>query len=100
MPTIRRVALDRRTFLRGGTAMLALPWLDAMQPALAPPPQQPVRCLFVFSPNGMNQAQWWPRGEGAACELHGTLAPLQPLRERVTVFAGLAIDGGRAHGDG
>ena len=100
MPAIRQLALDRRTLLRGGAVGLALPWLDAMQAALAPQPPPPVRCLFVFSPNGMNMAQWRPQGEGRAAALGETLAPLQPLRDRMTVFSGLAIDGGRAHGDG
>jgi hypothetical protein len=100
MPAIRQLALDRRTFLRGSCAALALPWLDAMQPARARPLASPVRCLFVFSPNGMNMEQWRPDGEGCTATLRSTLASLQPLRERVTVLSGLAIDGGRAHGDG
>lgn len=100
MPVIRRLALDRRTLLRGGAAALALPWLDAMVPALARPPKQPVRCLFVFSPNGMNQQQWRPRGDGPDAKFEATLAPLQPLQSRLTVFRGLAIDAGFAHGDG
>ena len=93
-------ALDRRTFLRGSAACLALPWLDAMQPAFARPVAPARRALFVFSPNGMNMAKWRPDGEGRAAKLADTLAPLQPLRDRLTVFSGLAIDGGRAHGDG
>jgi len=100
MPVIRRLALDRRTLLRGGAAALALPWLEAMQPALTRPPKPPVRCLFVFSPNGVNQAKWWPDGAGADAPFRETLAPLQPLQKRLTVFRGLAIDGGRPHGDG
>lgn len=100
MHPIRRLCLDRRTFLRGGTSMLALPWLDAMGPACAPVPPQPLRCGFVFSPNGMNMEQWRPDGDGRAAKLIETLAPLHPLRDRVTVFSGLAIDGGFAHGDG
>jgi hypothetical protein len=93
-------ALDRRTFLRGGATCLALPWLSAMAPARGRPPADPLRCLFVFSPNGMNMQEWRPQGDGRGCRLVGTLAALQPLRDRVTVFSGLAIDGGRAHGDG
>lgn len=80
--------------------MLALPWLDAMVPALRSPPPPPVRCVFVFSPNGMNMQHWRPEGEGPAAKLVRTLEPLQPLQQRVTVFSGLAIDGGRPHGDG
>lgn len=100
MPVLRRLALDRRTLLRGGAAALALPWLDAMVPALARPPKALVRCLFVFSPNGMNQQQWRPRGDGMQAKFEATLAPLQPLQSRLTVFRGLAIDAGFAHGDG
>ena len=100
MPSIRRLALDRRTFLRGSAAALALPWLDAMQPALGRPFAAPTRCLFVSSPNGMHMAMWPPEGDGRTATLRNTLAPLQPLRSRLTVFTGLALDGGRAHGDG
>lgn len=100
MPVLRRFALDRRTLLRGGAAALALPWLDAMAPALTTPPKAPVRSLFVFSPNGMNVPEWRPRGDGPDAKFEATLAPLQPLRARVSVFRGLAIDAGFAHGDG
>jgi hypothetical protein len=100
MPVLRRLALDRRALLRGGAAALALPWLDAMAPALTAPPKPPVRSLFVFSPNGMNMAEWRPRGDGPEAKFEATLAPLQPLRARVSVFRGLAIDAGFAHGDG
>lgn len=100
MRPIRQLALDRRTFLRGSACALALPWLDAMQPALRPAAANPVRCLFVFSPNGMNMAEWRPRGEGAEAALGPTLQPLEPFRGRFTVWSGLAIDGGRDHGDG
>jgi hypothetical protein len=100
MPVLRRLALDRRTFLRGGAACMALPWLEAMHAGLGTPPPPPPRCLFVFSPNGVNVPQWRPEGTGRAAKFVHTLEPLQPLRARTTVFRGLAIDGGRAHGDG
>ena len=100
MRPLRQLRLDRRALLRGGAAALALPWLDAMLPAGAKLPPQQTRCVFVFSPNGMNMAEWRPDGDGRGAQLGSTLAPLAPLRERVTVFSGLAIDGGFAHGDG
>jgi len=100
MRPFRQLGLDRRTLLRGGVAALALPWLDAMQPAGAPPPPAPKRCLFVFSPNGMNMTEWRPAGDGRAAKLGNTLESLAPFRDRLTVFSGLTIDGGFGHGDG
>ncbi|MCA8953225.1 MAG: DUF1552 domain-containing protein [Planctomycetes bacterium] len=100
MTNVRRLALDRRTFLRGSTAALALPWLDAMAPACAPTPVAPVRAVFVFAPNGFDPPRWRPQGAGRDAKFGETLAPLQPLRDRLTVFSGLALDAGRSHGDG
>ncbi|MEY4675248.1 MAG: hypothetical protein RL148_3032, partial [Planctomycetota bacterium] len=101
MLPFRNRALDRRTVLRGLGASLALPWLDAMVPALrtrsAP---VPLRCVFVFAPNGKKMDDWKPAATGRSFELPYLLEPLAPLRSRVTVFSGLAIDGGRGHGDG
>jgi hypothetical protein len=100
MPTFRNRALDRRTFLRGAGAAIALPWLEAMQPALGRPAPAPRRALFVFAPNGKKMDEWTPAAAGPLGELPFLLEPLAPLRTRCTVFSGLAIDGGRAHGDG
>jgi hypothetical protein len=100
MHPFRGTALDRRTFLRGSGALLAVPWLDAMLPASGPPPAKAPRCVFVFSPNGMHPGEWRTAGDGRDAKFEGTLEPLRPLRSRLTVFSGLAIDGGRAHGDG
>ena len=53
---ISKMALPRRTFLRGLGVTLALPLLDAMVPALTAlqqTPARPVRRLgFVYIPNG------------------------------------------------
>ena len=100
MRPFRRLALDRRTFLRGGAAAIAVPWLDAMVPALGRAPAAPRRAVFVFAPNGVEQAAWRCSGAGRDVRFGDTLAPLAALRERCTVFRGLAIDGGRGHGDG
>jgi hypothetical protein len=79
---------------------LALPWLDAMQPALTKPPVIKPRAVFIYSPNGMNMEAWRPSGKGLGATLGETLRPLESLRKRMTVFSGLGIDAGRAHGDG
>jgi len=100
MANLRRIAIDRRAVLRGGVACLALPWLDAMQPAMTRPVPAKPRAVFLFSPNGVNMDRWRPEGEGAEARFGPTMAALEPLTSRATVFSGLEIDGGRAHGDG
>ena len=64
---IRRISLPRRTFLRGMGATLALPFLDAMVPALsamAKTAAPPRRLGFVYVPQGVNWMKWIPEGEG------------------------------------
>ena len=94
-------SLDRRTVLRGIGASLALPWLDAVVPALRTRSEpRPLRCVFVFAPNGKKMDEWKPAAAGRNFTLPYLLEPLQGVRSRLTVFSGLAIDGGRGHGDG
>jgi hypothetical protein len=88
--------ISRRTVLRGIGAGLALPWLEF--PKL--PRAAPLRMLFVYTPNGVNLAEWTPRAEGAAFELTPTLASLAPVRSEILVVSGLTLDGARPHGDG
>ena len=69
---ITKMALPRRTFLRGLGATLALPLLDAMVPAFSATVKgaaKPVcRLGFVYVPNGvaMNDSlnYWTPKGVG------------------------------------
>lgn len=96
---LRRHALDRRTFLRGAAGVsLALPWLEAMQPALSPAAKPPKRAVFIFSPNGMKMDAWTPKP--GARKLPLLLEPLEPFKKQLAVHTGLTLDGGRAHGDG
>ena len=97
---IRRLHLSRRTFLRGAGASLALPWLDAMTPGLGTAPKPPLRTAFLFLPNGVNMSDWTPQQSGRGYDLPSSLDPLSNIREDLLVLSQLAIDGGRAHGDG
>ena len=82
-------ALPRRTFLRGAGAVLALPLLDAMAPALKAI-AAPVRRLgFVYIPMGSNVAQWTPAGSGKLGELSPILHSLTPYRDQLTVVTNL-----------
>ncbi|HEY6346385.1 MAG TPA: DUF1552 domain-containing protein [Bryobacteraceae bacterium] len=90
---IARKALPRRTFLRGLSATVALPFLDAMGPALkaaAPPPK---RLGFVYFPNGAIINKWIPKTDGAGFEFPPTLEPLAPYREKLVVVGNLARAG-------
>jgi hypothetical protein len=97
-------ALPRRTFLRGMGATLALPLLDAMVPsftALAQTPARPApRMGFIYTPNGVIQAQWTPAAEGAAFEFSPILKPLEAFRRQVLVVSGLAHRQAESFGDG
>jgi hypothetical protein len=87
---ITKMALGRRTFLRGVGATLALPFLDAMTPAFASTTKAIPRLGFMYIPNGVNLAQWTPAKTGSAFEFSSTLKALEPFRDRVTVLSGLA----------
>jgi hypothetical protein len=93
--TIRKLALPRRTFLRGVGASLALPLLDAMVPAMtaiAKTPAAAVRRLgFVYMPMGSDITRWTPAGEGKLEELSPSLSPLAPVKEHVSVLTNMEI---------
>jgi hypothetical protein len=93
---ITKKALPRRTFLKGLQATLALPLLDAMIPAataLAQTPARPVRRLgFVYIPMGCDHGRWTPTGQGALGELPPILAPLEGVKEQLTVVTNLRLE--------
>jgi hypothetical protein len=99
---ITKKSLARRTFLRGLGTTLALPLLDSMIPALgsASAAKPAVRLGFVYHPVGMILDRWIPPTEGTAFEITPTMKALEPFRENMVVFTGLAQVNGRALGDG
>ncbi len=90
---ITKMALPRRTFLRGVGATVALPLLDAMVPALSAMSRTaaaPVRRLaFSYIPNGAIMDQWTPAAEGTDFDLPPILASLEQHRDRLVVVSGL-----------
>ena len=86
--------VSRRTVLRGLGAMLALPVLDAMVPALSAlgkTPAKPINRLGVmYIPNGMIMNKWTPLLDGAEFELTPTLSSLAPYRDQLLVLSNLA----------
>jgi hypothetical protein len=94
---ITKKALSRRTFLRGVGAAVALPLLDAMIPALTAEAQTPAapqrlrRLGYVYMPMGCDHTRWTPPAGERLDELSFILAPLQPVRQQVSVLSNLEL---------
>jgi hypothetical protein len=99
---VTRKHLPRRAFLKGTGAVLALPFLDSMVPALAAKgaATSPTRMGFVYVPNGIIDTSWLPKGEGAGFQFNNTMKALAPFREQMLVLSNLAQINGRSLGDG
>ncbi len=97
----RHASLNRRNFLRGIGACLALPTLEAVRPlSLVAAPTgaaqlattasgAPLRMAYVYFPNGAIQPNWWPKGEGTDFQFAKTMLPLEKLRHQIQVMGGL-----------
>ncbi|MDE0102770.1 MAG: DUF1552 domain-containing protein [Bryobacterales bacterium] len=92
---IRKLALPRRTFLKGGGASLALPLLDAMVPSMTAqartPASAPRRLGFVYIPMGCDHSRWTPPGDGDLRELSPILSSLEPVVDYVTVLTNMEL---------
>ena len=94
---LKRKTLSRRTVLRGCGATLALPFLEIMQkaavggeaPSTAASNSPPVRCAFFYIPNGVVQSAWHPSETGHGFKLSPTLRPLEPVRDKISLFTKL-----------
>ena len=82
--------VSRRTLLRGAGVAIALPFLDAMRPALAAAPPAVQRLGVVYVPNGIIMDQWTPAELGSNFQFGRILKPLEPFRESTLVLSGLA----------
>jgi hypothetical protein len=93
-----RINLSRRRFLRGLGACIALPAFESLAPisALAGPATAaagktaPVRMAFVYVPNGIIPASWWPEGNGGTdFQLPPTLQALCNVKPEMQLISGL-----------
>ena len=91
---ITRKYLSRRTFLRGTGVTLALPFLDAMVPALTAQSKTAAnvtpRLSFVYLPHGAIMDKWTPKKEGTGFEFTPILESLKPFRDQINIISGLA----------
>ncbi len=86
---ITKMALPRRTFIRGMGATLALPLLDAMVPAMSAASGAVPRFAAIYCGNGANMNDWTPPTEGVGFTFSPILKPLESFRDRTLVFTGL-----------
>jgi len=100
MTFVTRKALQRRTFLRGIGASLALPLLDSMVPALSAAPKPVPRLGFIYIANGVIQNQWIPTTTGRNFDLPPILKGLEPVRSHINVLSGLSHLQADTFGDG
>jgi hypothetical protein len=100
---ITRRHVSRRAVLQGVGVTLALPFLDAMHPALtaerstAAAPAR--RLLIVEYPHGVVDDTWNPVGEGAGYRMSEGLAPLEHHRDKFIVLRGLTSSPDRTKSD-
>jgi Protein of unknown function (DUF1552) len=93
---ITKKHLSRRTFLRGAIGtMVAVPFLDAMIPALSGQSKgRPFRFGAIYVPNGIYPQLWHPEKTGSDFEFKPIMAPLEPYRSHlVTISKMKAPDG-------
>jgi hypothetical protein len=100
MRFVTQKVLERRTFLRGLGASVALPMLDAMVPAFAQAPAPTPRLGFVYIGNGIIHADWKPKTTGVDFDLPPNLVPLAAVRGHMNVLTGLSHLEADAKGDG
>jgi hypothetical protein len=96
--SLTRRPLNRRTFLRGSGVALALPLLEAMQPAWgADSKKPPMRLVCVGNPLGMLPEAFFPTKTGAGYETTELLKPLDRHRKDFTIFSHLDHDVAGGH---
>src|SRR5262245_4507501 len=92
-----RAAMNRRHFLRGLGACVALPAFASLLPRQLSAANvtarvattgtgAPLRTAFIFFPNGAIPSRWWPEGGEMDFRLNATLAPLESMRRSVQIL--------------
>ena len=87
-----KLSSNRRRFLRNGSAVLALPFLEAFAPRLArgQSAEPPKRMVCIMTNTGLLPENFFPKEPGADYQPSRYLAHLEPVRGRYTVINGLS----------
>lgn len=94
--------------------LMALPFMESLVPAGALRAAEragsaagaggagpfPMRSAFVYIPNGVDNANWWPTGEGANYSLNRSLVALESFKQDIQIVSGLDHQKANANGDG
>ena len=88
--------------LRGSGVALSLPLLEAMLPrrANAAADKPAARMVAIYTPHGVCNEQWYPKETGRDFALSPSLAPIEPVRDAVSMLTGLChprLSAGAAH---
>jgi len=97
---IMKRSLSRRTFLRGAGVTVALPFLEAMVPALTATvktaAKPTLRFGAIYIPHGAIMDQWTPTTVGGGFEFTPILKPLEAFKDRTIVVSNTARPGGES----
>jgi hypothetical protein len=78
--------------------MVALPFLDAMTPALsAQSKPRPFRFGAIYVPNGIYPKLWHPDKAGSDFEFKPIMMPLEPYRSHLVTISGMKAPDGNAN---
>lgn len=100
---------NRRGFLRGLGAFVALPAMESFRPLLAAGLERavgttasgaPLRMAYLYIPNGVNLEHWRPTGTTGSYKLGNTFKSMEALRQDFQIFTGFEQQNARAGGDG
>lgn len=101
-------SLNRRNFLRGLGAGVALPAFESLLGGKATAAAgravtasgAPLRMAFLYIPNGVIMDSWRPQGEGTDFKLNRTMQPLAEFKKNLQIFSGFEHENGWAGKDG
>lgn len=96
MNFLSKKSLARRTFLRSAGVTVAVPFMDAMVPAMtsmakAAEELRPKRFVGVWHPHGAAPGYWSPLQTGSDFEFSYITKPLESFRNRVVLISGLDV---------
>lgn len=103
------IGTNRRGFLRGLGAAVALPALESFRPLLAAGVERaiattasgaPLRMAYLYIPNGVNMDLWRPKGSTSSYKMGQTFKSMESLREDFQIVSGFEQQNAAAGGDG